>query len=188
MKCSLYQADSGGALFVGSIHHSLHEAAADASALSIWIDGDGPDSCNGGTLIKAVASYDSAFAFGYHAIETGGGKHRGKDADGSVWAGKITRETVRPVEREERVVANLPAWETVLRDGWTEFQVRLWFWLHRAGFLPVSEVIPASVLSTSYDEIVAMFEMAGFVVVRLWWFDLRDVTISVYGFRLREVL
>ena len=43
VKGGLYQPDSGGASFVGSIHDSSHQLTANAVALRGWVDGDWPD-------------------------------------------------------------------------------------------------------------------------------------------------
>lgn len=141
VKGSLYQSDSSGIFLVCPKHYSAHQISAYAAALCLGIDGDWPNARNDGTLVKAIAPDDAAFAFGDHAVEPGGGEHRRKQAGGNLWPRIVARKAVRATNRRECVVANLAACRAVFGTA-----VRMVMFVPgpdgMSNSLPAAEVIP----------------------------------------------
>src|SRR5262249_35510180 len=109
MKRRLYQSDSRSAAFVRTIHHGLHQLAANPEILRAWIDGDRPNRTNRRTLIQAIAPNNLPIDLRHNAVEIGLGKHHRKHSGTGLRPGKIARETVGRINRGKGVVANPPA-------------------------------------------------------------------------------
>jgi hypothetical protein len=113
-----------------AIHHGLHKLPANPEVLCTRIDVDRADASNHGTLIKAIAAHNPAISFRHHAVKIGARKHHRKQADSSLWLGKITRKTVGRVNRGKDVEANPPANGAILRSGNPNHNVRPCFLRH----------------------------------------------------------
>src|SRR6185369_5745392 len=70
--------------------------------------------CDNGSLIQAVAAYNTALALRDDAVKIRRREHHRKHADRNLGPWKVAGEIMCPVKRAERVVTDLPAYGGVL--------------------------------------------------------------------------
>lgn len=117
MKRRLDKTHARRAALVRPIHQRLHELPPNAKILRVRIDTDGADAEDDRILIKAIASYDAAVAFGHHAIKTGSGEEHRKHARSGFRTGKIARKSMRAADRCKGGVTDLTARGGVVGGG-----------------------------------------------------------------------
>jgi hypothetical protein len=125
MKSSLHQAYSDGVVSVCTIHHSLHELAADSGVLLVGVDGDRAYALYDSLLGEDVAAKDTAIAFCDDGIEARHGEHHRKQPGCGLWARKIAGKSMSSINCCEGFVADRAARCTVFWLGSSNDYVRL---------------------------------------------------------------
>src|SRR5438309_8789375 len=119
VKCRLHQPYPRTRTFVSPVDHRLHQQASHTPILRSRIDRDRSDSCNRGTLIQAIASYNLAVDFCDDAVETGMGEKRLQQTDADFSRRNIGWETMLFVDCGESFITDPTAKVCILARGQT---------------------------------------------------------------------